>query len=415
MAAAASTPWHRAPSLPVTVLLATAPAIAVLQFRTMAPAVTVAFLLSVVAHWRIHRALPWPRPTPMLALAAALLGWALASAAWSIEPARAAETTGALAALLLLGAMAGRAVAADDPAHLRRMGPALVAGLAAGILLLGFDHATDNLLRRAVRGLPPPNPVIGFGLKPAVSLLALLLPLALAAHRVPMALRLAVAAAGLAVALWLPGDSAKIAAVLGLGAATAALAARRAVAMGAAAALAAAFLLAPLAFAALLARAPALEGIPRSAAHRVLIWDFVEDRIAERPAIGWGMEASRSIPGGDETFDAATLARFGLTSPEARHWFAAPSAKRLPLHTHNAALQVWLELGAVGAVLAAALAAAVLLAAGATPVPAAALGAAVAGAVTGQLSFGVWQPWWIASLLLAAVAMAGLGRAAKAR
>jgi hypothetical protein len=72
-------------------------------------------------------------------------------------------------------------------------------------------------------------------------------------------------------------------------------------------------------------------------------------------------------------------------------------------------LQVWLELGVVGVALGAALGAAVLLAAGASPVAAAALGAAVSGIATGQLSFGVWQPWWIATLLLAAVATIGLG------
>jgi len=50
----------------------------------------------------------------------------------------------------------------------------------------------------------------------------------------------------------------------------------------------------------------------------------------------------------------------------------------------------------------------VLLAAGASAVPAATLGAAVAGAVTGQLSFGVWQPWWIATMVFAWVAARGL-------
>lgn len=394
--------WHGAPSLPIAVLLAVGPAIAVAQFRTMAPAVTLVFALTVLAHWRTHHALPWPRPGLALALAAGLLGWCLVSALWSIEAARAVQTTLSLAALVVLGAMAARAVAADGLAP-RLVGPALAGGLALGFALMAFDHATPNLFRRAVRGMPEWSPFIGFGLKPAASLFALLLPLMLAAA-LPWAVRLAVVAAGASVVLWLPGESAKLALLAGLAVAGAAMLAPRLAARGAAAALALLIVAAPLAFGAIMARAPDLGGLPRTAAHRVLIWDFALDRIAERPLLGWGMESSRAIPGGDAQFGATTLARFGLNAPDAREWFAAPAAKRLPLHTHNAALQIWLELGAIGALLAAALAAAVVLRA---TLPAA-LGAAASGAVTGMLSFGVWQPWWIASLLLALVVASAL-------
>ena len=81
----------------------------------------------------------------------------------------------------------------------------------------------------------------------------------------------------------------------------------------------------------------AADAIKGSAGHRLLIWSFVGERIAERPLLGWGLDASRAIPGGKEEI------RPGLT--------------RLPLHPHNAALQVWLELGMPGALLAALLSA----------------------------------------------------------
>lgn len=381
--------------------------LAVAQFRAMALAVTVALLVTVAAHWRVRRALPLPRRTPMVFAAAALLSWALVSAAWSVEPSRAVGTALSLGALLLLGAMAARAVVEDDPANLRRMGVALVVGLALGAAALAFDFATDNLFRRAVRGFPPPSMQIGFGLKPAAGVLALLLPLLLAVPGVARPLRFAVLGAGTAAVVWLPGESAKLSILLGLAAAALAMALPRLATRAAAVGLAAFFLLAPLIFSAAVPRLPDLSALPRSAAHRVLIWDFVGERIAVRPILGWGMEASRAIPGGDDTFAPATLDRFGLDGAEERAFFALPSTKRLPLHPHNAALQVWLELGAVGAVLAAALAASVMLAARSP----AALGAATAGAVTGALSFGAWQPWWIASLLLAAVALAGFAAA----
>ena len=52
---------------------------------------------------------------------------------------------------------------------------------------------------------------------------------------------------------------------------------------------------------------------------RAGIWRFVSGEVLSHPLIGWGMDASRMWP------------------------------NLIPLHPHNAALQVWLELGAVGA------------------------------------------------------------------
>jgi len=386
--------------------MALGPAVAVAQFRTFAPLVPVILLLAVIAHWRLHRRLPWPRLTPVLALSLALAAWGVMASLWAPEILRGVETAAALGGLVFLGAGAARALTEDTAENRRRLGHALVAGLILAAALLAFDHASGNLFRRAVRGFPAWTPFIGFGLKPAVSILALLLPLVLALPGLSRAAKAAILLPGLAVALWLPGESAKIAALAGILVALAATLAPRAMARVSAAALALVFLAAPFLFAAALARAPDLSPLPVSAAHRVLIWDFVTDRIAERPVLGWGMESSRAIPGGTQNFDRATLDRFGLDAPGERAAFSVPNAQRLPLHTHNNALQVWLELGLVGAVIAAALAAAVMLAAGA--IGPAALGVAVSAAVTGQLSFGSWQPWWIAAMVLAAVAVAGL-------
>jgi len=394
------------PCFPIAVLLAIGPAMAVVQFRAMAPAVTAAFVFAVAAGWRQGRRVPWPRLTPLLGIAAALLAWALVSAAWSVEPARAATTTLSLGGLLLLAAMAAQAVGEDTARNRRRIGTALVGGLAIGVVVLGFDHLSWNLVRRAARGFPDWVPSLGFGAKPAVSVLGLLLPLVVAVPGVPPLAKGAVVLGAVGVALWLPAESAKIALLAGVAGAGVAAVLPRVARHAGAGALAVVFLAAPLVFALVLARVTDASALPPSASHRVMIWDFAVSRIAERPVAGWGMEASRAIPGGTDTFPRETLDRFGLTSEFLLGVFASPNAQRLPLHPHNAALQVWLELGAVGAVIAAALAAAVLLGAPS----AGAFGAAVAGAVTGQLSFGVWQPWWIASLLLAAVVAGAIGR-----
>ena len=91
---------------------------------------------------------------------------------------------------------------------------------------------------------------------------------------------------------------------------------------------------APLTFARL-ERLPALaetaDAVKLSAGHRLLIWSFAGDRIAERPLAGWGLDSSRTIPGGRDPI--------------------RPGETWMPLHPHNAPLQLWLELGVPGAVL----------------------------------------------------------------
>jgi len=82
--------------------------------------------------------------------------------------------------------------------------------------------------------------------------------------------------------------------------------------------------------------------IKPSAAHRLVIYEFSSRKISEKPIFGWGMDASRSIPGGNGV----------VNIQDCRYKQGRATTQRLagmiPLHPHNAALQIWLELGAVG-------------------------------------------------------------------
>jgi len=122
-----------------------------------------------------------------------------------------------------------------------------------------------------------------------------------------------------------------------------------------------------------------VDGVKFSAGHRLLIWSFAGDRIAERALAGWGLDSSRAIPGGEDPI------RFDET------W--------LPLHPHNAPLQLWLELGVPGAVLFAllvALAWVALARAEWPPLFAAAAGASLTTAFLGCFAtYGIWQEWWL--------------------
>ncbi len=128
--------------------------------------------------------------------------------------------------------------------------------------------------------------------------------------------------------------------------------------------------------------------LPNSAYHRLLIWKFTSDRIDERWFFGWGFNASRSIP------DAAKNIESNLPG--------------LPLHPHNAALQWRLELGLPGAILGSLM---VLFMFGAGQSyksrkdRAMAAGTLVSGVTIAFLSYGIWQSWWVAALLLVAACM----------
>lgn len=126
--------------------------------------------------------------------------------------------------------------------------------------------------------------------------------------------------------------------------------------------------------------------LPRSTYHRLLVWEFTTDRIAERPVLGWGFNTSRTIPGGNESLDV--------------------SEKALPLHPHNAALQWRLELGIFGALFGAG----IILISAEMARRYAAGRVARAGAVAtigatfviAMISFGAWQTWWVSSMFLIA-------------
>ena len=117
----------------------------------------------------------------------------------------------------------------------------------------------------------------------------------------------------------------------------------------------------------------------QSVQHRLEIWSFAGARNAERPLLGWGLDASRAIPGGTAPTDLGV--------------------PYLPLHPHNVTLQIWLELGIPGAALLALFGVRLWLALGAAawprPYAAAVVGSLVAAFTVSLGSYGLWQEWWI--------------------
>ncbi len=121
-----------------------------------------------------------------------------------------------------------------------------------------------------------------------------------------------------------------------------------------------------------------------SGQHRLFIWQFVAERIMERPWLGWGLDIGRIMPGGERVLSGG--------------------GEVLPMHPHNGFLQYWLELGLLGA---AVLAGALIYVGhklsrpGMTPAARAAGCGYTATVFTfAFLSFNSWHNWWIGMIVL---------------
>lgn len=314
----------------------------------------------------------------------ALLAWGLVSALWSINPQRGLvlgiQLFGLGIAGLALAAAAGRVTA------LRRLAVFVLAGLALGLAISWFELASggDLINRISVRGFGPYRlDQIAIGLTilapPAIAWLAL---------RGWIAPALVAAAAVVGTILFLEDVTAKAALAVSLPMAALVYWRQRPVTRIAAILCALFVLTAPLTLAKL-DRIPGLfaaaDSFKVSAGHRLLIWSFTGEHIAQRPLLGWGLDSSRAIPGGNTEI--------------------RPGQNWLSLHPHDAALQVWLELGLPGAVLFALLLALFWMRLDQLAAPRLYV-AAAGGSLTATLAplfaaYGVWQEWWLGTLALA--------------
>lgn len=344
----------------------------------------------LLVHAATARSLKATLRTPLAAILAALLAWSLASAAWSIAPLESLNLWKSLVMIALAAVIfitAARALSAERAGAFETMAPA---GLFLGLALLALELVGDLVLSRAVRGLASGDPallpaILNAGISVAVLFLwpALLMLWRRGWRWVCLATVLAT------VSVVLSGESAAAQLVLvlsGLVFAVVLWAGSRAtwvlavvVAVGVATA--------PLLPQTVLATGRVLAAFPdlgASGIHRLVVWDFAARRIAERPLTGWGLHASRLAPVGPELL--------------------REHAELMPLHPHSAPLQAWLELGFPGAAAFAALVVLALAGAARLDRVAQATAAAVTAAALGfaSLSFGMWQNWWLATLVLAA-------------
>jgi O-antigen ligase len=368
------------------------------------------FVLALLAGWSRWRAGgfdPWqpPKAAPLLGL---MLLWAALSFLWTPMPAKTVPDALRAAAVLYAGLLLIDWARTAEAATRERLLVDAARGLAVGCALALIDIMLGGALIALWRPEIANQFQTGYSRSAALTAIAAV-PLALGLWRVgrrEVAVGQALLAAAAVIAL--TSLSAKLA--LAAGVLTAGLVlllprlARPAVLL--LTVLVAATPLAVAAFVNPTERCDVFQATKASVVHRMAIWRFAAERAAEHALLGNGMNSSKAIPQGYQDI----FARCPLPEGVARGESAL-----LPLHPHNNALQIWLELGAVGLGLAVVQLGWLLWrAAGGAPdrlAKAAVAGAAAAALEVASVSYGVWQSWWIAGvLLLAAMTTAAAAR-----
>ena len=323
-----------------------------------------------------------------------LLIWIAISLIWSVNPSSGAEKLPKLLASILLGTVllaSASTVTADGRTTLRKL--LLVSYfLCLGILLIGILRERGDLLPL----LAPHNGVAGDEVwrmnRGATILVLILLPAFLAAHRQPLLVLL------ICVLYCIPATfSESNAALLGFGVAMATIACCRVmprVTFYAAIGLLMAYIAsAPFIHKTIPGSKPletTLFGksffeftqLPSSAQHRVKIWDFTANKILDRPMLGWGFNSSRYLA------EKKDKSKYGSS---------------LQLHPHNGVLEIWLELGIIGAFMMLLLILSIGIRLGRlNPWPERAVGLAFLMATfsISCVAYGIWQSWWVATIFL---------------
>jgi len=338
---------------------------------------------------------------PLVLTVGFVLLWSAVTLIWSINPGEATRKWAIIFATAM-PALAAFATARRLSAPERRfVEQGVLYGIALGAVLVFFEAATGGAISRLVFGEKSFTLAL-FNRTPSVLLVFVWPAVAVLWRRSRGAAGVALAL-GLGLGWMLTSASALGGFALGVAVFAAVLAAPRRAGIVIAAVMVVGVLLAPVLSRNFLDPAVARAAIPNinaSLLHRLQIWDFTSKRIAERPILGWGFDSARAIPGGNE--------RYLVRDRDGR---VIGQGDRLPLHPHNGALQIWLELGLPGALGFAALLALAAYRAGRLPDRGdrAATLALIATAVPIWLfSFGVWQGWWLGDLMLAALLMVAL-------
>jgi exopolysaccharide production protein ExoQ len=334
-----------------------------------------------------------------------LIAWTALSVMWAPEPADSAKSVLKFFGNSLCGLIILATVLTLSPTFAKQLVLGVAIGLGAILAYLALDIATGGAVGLVVFEVNY-HAIYGFfWFKPAAALIALVSwPIALLAYKkygnLGVVIVLCIAAGYCHFIGFKAGPFA-----IALGGATALICLRlRSVLVPAlAACIVTAVMIMPALFQSAASSSQMIERNPGSSleysiVHRLLIWEFVADKVTQRPALGWGMNSSSYVGNKDP-----------LIHPE-----RGKIGEAIPSHPHNGALQVWLELGGIGALIFACLWASVLLRINRaildTHTLALSLGLFTTVMMFWMVNFGIWSSWWQQYIWFAAIMMTSVIR-----
>ena len=161
--------------------------------------------------------------------------------------------------------------------------------------------------------------------------------------------------------------------------------------------------------------------------HRYLIWKTTVSHIKNKPIFGHGLNSTRGLYSREDKINyyiiennrtGKSLTIYSEPVPHHSQYHLNNKihekrtqiyAEPIPLHPHNAFLQLWLELGVVGAGLLAFFLVKILILVQRVTrnhwEAAVCYGIFTSGLTISSLSYGIWQSWWLGSLFLAGAFM----------
>ena len=356
-----------------------------------------AAVLAVPTYWWAYRRIPVPDLRFSIALVL-LVVWCAIASSWGFDVKKSLVLVLRIVVIFAAGMVLFPIVSTLDDAARNRIGLGLVAGVGLSLALMAMEIGLDYPTVRSLKDVSSGREAIAFN-RGAIALSLIVWPVVAYLWSRGLGWKALVIPVLMGIAsFFLESTAATLGFVVGAATVLLAVSHRR---VGLAVTIATSVLVfVGMPFAAQEMhshgwhRADWLVG---SAQHRVEIWDFSVQRIAEKPVLGWGFDASRHV---------------GALFPNA----ADTGRELMALHPHSAPLQITLELGAVGAAIALALLGLVAVLLSDKPYRGRAFAQAlfVSALAIGCVAFGVWQNWWL-SLVVSVALLVPLTAAPAAR
>ncbi len=395
------------PQMPSTVaktmmaIFAVMPTLVLFAAKGIVPALILLALIAALDLWQ--RRPPLPHVGRRWLVPVVFLAWAAFSTIWAEDHVSSLKSLGGISGIFIGTIILALSIASAGQQAARQINAGLMIGFAVMCAVYLFEYATDGMLLQIGRDILSQNQsalkdyriLYNSGL---IILTAVAMPLVFAAWTRQRVLGVVMAIGIIAAAAL--ADAAVIIVALSVGF----------LAFAAARLLPRAFPVAVLLVLTVVGlglpfvtdrlpdpriEVPTGEGLWPPVASRMLIWRAAAENIEKSPIIGLGLNASKNL------YPRSTRK---LMKVYYDHGPLKIFVEPIPLHPHNVMLQIWLELGLVGALLFIALIAQGFYAIATSDLTKNARAAIMASATTllfvANISFGIWQKWWLTAIIL---------------